>query len=121
MDVEQAIADQSERHHKAMADIGTVLASIQADQRKTYELLAGSFERPGLVHRIASMEAWRQDSPKRWAMERGTRVVDAILVAVVLTLGALAIRAFIVDAVRQISDGTSYQRDQLADLSTQEK
>lgn len=107
------VREQSERHHTAMANLGTVLASIQNDQRKTYELLAGSFDRPGLVHRMASMEAWRQDSPKRWAMERGTRVVDAILVAVVLTLGALAIRAFIVDAVRNISQA-SYQRDRVA-------
>lgn len=113
MSIEQAMQEQSERHHKAMHDLGVVLGSIQNDQRKTYELLAGSFERPGLVHRMASMEAWRQDSPKRWVMERGTRVVDALIVAGVLTIIALGIRAFIFQAV-QNSGALPYQRDRVA-------
>lgn len=113
MSIDDMVREQSERHHKAMHDLGVVLGSIQNDQRRTYELLAGSFDRPGLVHRMATMEAWRQDSPKRWALERGTRIVDAVLVAIVLTLGALAIRAFIFQAVRN-SAGTTYQRDRVA-------
>lgn len=111
-DIMETLRDQSDRHHQAMNALSVTLGTIQNDQRKTYELLAGSFDRPGLVHRMASMESWRQDSPKRWALERGTRIVDAILVAVVLTLGALAIRAFIFQAVQ--SGSAPYQRDRVA-------
>lgn len=95
-------------HHDAMNTVTTQLFKVIEAQDKSSQiqerilaLLSGSMDgSPGLTHRVATLE---KASSGSWLSQRRDRVVDALLVGSVLTLFALGIKAFIRDAVRDIS------------------
>lgn len=88
-------------HHDSMNVVTRSLGEIQSTQSQIVALLTGSMEgRPGLTHRVDILERAAAGS---WLSQRRDKVVDALLIGCVLTLFALGIKAFIRDAVNDLS------------------
>ena len=100
-----------ENHHTSMNTLAKTSEAMNIKVDRIYDMLAGTFERPGLVHRLASVEA-RQEAHEKvspeeqrslWWRERATKVVDAVIVLLVVSILVLAAKAFILDTVKDLS------------------
>lgn len=88
-------------HHDSLNVVTRALGDIQCTQSKIVALLSGNMEgKPGLTHRVDTLERAASGS---WLSQRRDKVVDALLVGAVLTLFVLGIKAFIRDAVKDLS------------------
>lgn len=97
---------QSDRHHDALTRITEVTTSIQVSNRMILDNLVGTLDKPGLVHRVAALEARGRVA---WWSERGTKLVDALLgflvAGVLFLLLSMGFRATIRDIIQQsVSD-----------------
>lgn len=102
------IRAQSRRHHDALTRITEVTSAIQTTQNTILGHLVGTFDKPGLAHRVAALESrGRVD----WWKERGTKLVDLLLGAAFvgvlvwfLQLGfRSAVRDIIIETQREVS------------------
>lgn len=123
MTAEELIAEQSQRHHAAIQQITQVMGQTQLDVKQTQgdvkrilDLLGGTIDgKPGMVHRLAAVEAAQakmervtpEEQRALWWRERKTKIVDVILVTIVVGglsgLLLLGVRGFIRDAVKDLS------------------
>lgn len=99
---------QSKRHHDALQRITEVMGAIQRDQKATLDHLVGTFEKPGLVHRVSALEAKGRVA---WWSERGTKLVDVLAAALVVGVFLLLLKVGFQGAIRDII------RDSAADVS----
>ena len=90
---------QSDRHHDALTRITEVLGGIQRDQKTTLDHLVGTFERPGLVHRVSALEAKGRVA---WWSERGTKLVDVLAAALVVGVFLLLLKVGFQGAIKDI-------------------
>lgn len=102
------LESQSKRHHDALQRITEVMGAIQRDQKATLDHLVGTFERPGLVHRVSALEAKGRVA---WWSERGTKLVDVLAAALVVGVFLLLLKVGFQGAIRDII------RDSAADVS----
>lgn len=91
------LREQSERHHKALSQLNAHYVDLAAKIDSLTGLLAGTVQRRGLIHRVEDLEGSRRTS---WVMDRGTKIVDAVLVALVILLLAAGAKGVIRDAVQ---------------------
>ncbi len=73
---------QGDRHHKAMNDISKVMGGMQVTLETLKDHLVGTLDKPGLAHRVTSLEARQCVS---WWSERGTKVVDALILGIIVS------------------------------------
>lgn len=100
-----------ENHHAAMNTLAKTSEAMSLKVDRIYDMLAGTFERPGMVHRLAAVEAGLANHVKvtpeeqraLWWKERGTKVVDAVVTLLVIGILVMAAKAFIVDTVKDLS------------------
>lgn len=93
--------DYRKVHHDSINVVTRALGDIQCTQSQIVALLSGNMEgKPGLTHRVDTLE---RASAGSWLSQRRDKVVDALLVGAVLTLFVLGIKAFIRDAVKDLS------------------
>ena len=98
-------------HHDAMNTLAKNSESMNIKVDRIYDMLAGTFERPGMVHRLAAVEAAQaklervtpEEQRALWWKERATKVVDAVIVLLVVSVLVLAAKAFILDTVKDLS------------------
>lgn len=104
-DVDKAIKEQSERHHKALSNIEGRFHSIDIKIDEVLSSLVGTFHAPGLVHRVSAIETAQkvsiENARKLWWMERATKIVDALLVALVILILAAGAKTVIRDVVKE--------------------
>lgn len=119
MDFEQALREQSERHHAAIGDIAKVLAKFEIKQTQIYDLIAGDpmAEKPGHANRIRSLEEWRKEisqwSLRKWGGERATKLIDHGAAALLIYLVIMAAKGAVLDLMDQTMQ-INYQRDRVA-------
>ena len=98
-------------HHDAMNTLAKTSESMNLKVDRIYDMLAGTFERPGMVHRLADVEAAQvrheritpEEQRALWWKERATKVVDAVAMLLVISILVLAAKAFILDTVRDLA------------------
>jgi len=103
--------DYRKAHHDAMNTLAKTSESMNLKVDRIYDMLAGTFERPGLVHRLSAVEAAQaklervtpEEQRALWWRERATKVVDAVIVLLVVSVLVLAAKAFILDTVKDLS------------------
>ena len=103
--------DYRKAHHEQMGTLTRLLGEIQIKSTQTYDMLAGTFERPGMVHRLAAVEAAQaklervtpEEQRALWWKERGTKVIDAVVTLLVIGILVMAAKAFIIDTVKDLS------------------
>ncbi len=97
----QEFDDYRKAHHDSLNVVTRALGDIQCTQSQIVALLSGNMDgKPGLTHRVETLE---RASAGSWLSQRRDKVVDALLVGAVLTLFVLGIKAFIRDAVQDLS------------------
>jgi hypothetical protein len=111
----QEFDDYREDHHAAMNTLAKTSEAMNLKVDRIYDMLAGTFERPGLVHRLATVETAQakaervtpEEQRALWWRERKTKIVDAVLVTIVVGglsgLLLLGVRGFIRDAVKDMT------------------
>lgn len=100
-----------ENHHAAMNTLAKTSEAMSIKMDRIYDMLAGTFERPGMVHRLAAVEAAQvkhervtpEEQRALWWKERGTKVVDAVVTLLVIGILVMAAKAFIIDTVKDLS------------------
>lgn len=119
MDFEQALREQSERHHAAIGDIAKVLAKVQERQEQMYLLIAGDpiKDVSGYSSRLRAVERWIENavgwSLKKWGAERVTKLVDHGAAALMIWFVIMAAKGAMIDLMDQTLQVT-YQRDRVA-------
>lgn len=100
-----------ENHHTSMNTLAKTSEAMNLKMDRIYDMLAGTFERPGMVHRLAAVEAAQakhervtpEEQRALWWKERGTKVVDAVVTLLVIGILVMAAKAFIIDTVKDLS------------------
>jgi hypothetical protein len=89
---------QAARHHQAMNDISKTMGGMQVSIETILGHLVGTFSTPGIAHRLTSLEAKQRTS---WWSERGTKVVDALILGIVVSGLVLLLKLGFQGAIRQ--------------------
>lgn len=86
-------------HHSALGDITRVTAGMQATLETISNHLVGTLDKPGLAHRVAALECSVRGT---WWRERGTKVVDALILAIVVVGLVFLLKVGFQAAIRDI-------------------
>ena len=122
-DVQIALKEQSDRHHKSMSTLTAQYHDLALRIDNLTGLLAGTLDRTGLVHEVATLKKehaeCRGNAPtwEQWLRDRGTKILDALLVAGVVLLVANGFKLSIRDVVGVAHNATGVILERIGDSS----
>lgn len=113
--------EQSDRHHRAMSTLSGQYHDLALKIDTLTGLLAGTLDKPGLAHRVATLEKEHAECHgggptwEQWLRDRGTKILDALLVAGVILVVANGFKLSIRDVVGLAHNATGEMLHRVGD------
>ncbi len=89
---------QADRYHRGQNDIARSMGAMQVTLETLKDHLVGTLDKPGLAHRVSALES---KSRVAWWSERGTKVVDALILGIVVSGLVILLKLGFQGAIRQ--------------------